>query len=140
MLDINPDDIYIAYGNEDIWCDGNVKQSFISLYESGYRYITHYDTKYTALYSIYANGEYYCIYGSDYFEIIGEPDEESGGQSTLNNVQEILAALYDPKYRVYWKPSPTQSYEISINDPIYTLLYTSIPSQTMVYKFYKEHV
>ena len=135
MDDIDPSTIFAAYGNEDIWCDGNTNTSFKQLYQDGYRYITHYDNKYKTLYKIDDDGKWYCVYNTDYDKIMAS---YSGEPLKLNNVQEVLASLHGSKSKVFWKVGPTQTFEIKIDDPIYTLLYTSLPSQTILFNFYEE--
>lgn len=134
MSDIDKKLVYNAYDNENIWLyDG--EENFMLLYEKGYRYITHYDKQYDTVYSIDSSGGYDLIWGAKYSTL----EDDLGviyQEEDINNVHMFIEAINNPNKKVIWNYG--DKYEITKGDPIYSLIFACLPSETKLFRFYAE--
>lgn len=133
MSDIDKKLVYNAYGDDNIWLI-DVEDKLTELYQQGYRYITHYDKKYDTVYSIDSSGGYDLVWGAKYSTL--EDDLGVIYQEDINNVHMFLEAINNTNKKVIWNYG--DKYEITKGDPIYSLIFTSLPSQTTLFRFYAE--
>lgn len=130
MSDIDKKLVYNAYDNTDIWLV-DTEDKLTVLYQQGYRYITHYDKQYDTVYSIDSSGGYDLIWGAKYSSL---KENKKTIHKDLETIDDFIEAINNPKATVIWHHK--QKYEITKGDPIYSVLYSSMPSKTMLYNFY----
>ncbi len=130
MSDIDKKLVYNAYGNDNIWFY-YTEDNFIELYEQGYRYITHYDKTYDIIYSIDSSGGYDLLSGVKYSTL---EENKKTIYKDLKTIDDFIEVINNPKATVIWHHK--EKYEITKGDPVYSVLYSSVPSQTFLYNFY----
>lgn len=122
--------VYNAYDNENIWLT-DTEENFMLLYEKGYRYITHYQKQYDTVYSIDSSGGYDLLSGVKYSTL---KENKKTIYKDLETIDDFIEVINNPKATVIWHHK--EKYEITKGDPVYSVLYSSVPSQTFLYNFY----
>jgi hypothetical protein len=122
--------VYNAYDNENIWLT-DTEENFMLLYEKGYRYITHYQKQYDTVYSIDSSGGYDLLSGVKYSTL---EENKKTIYKDLTTIDDFIEVINNPKATVIWHHK--EKYEITKGDPVYSVLYSSVPYTTSLYNFY----